>query len=281
MVIINELNNREIASIIWLTLFLIYLLTLSGVRQSIPGLMKGFINTLFFPITIMLFYISALVFLLFTIGFWDITALKDTILWIFGTAFVTFFNLSKIGEDEKYFKKLLKDNLKLIIILEFITNLYTFSLLAELIILPILSFLLIVNNLAELKPEYKQVTRFFNFLLGMFGIFIIIFSIKEVYMDFQSFASIKNLRDFLLPPLFLLLLIPFLYFLALYFQYRWLFKFISFANKNSDLSKYAKRKVFTTCHFNLFKLTRVSKKIGYPKVIEENDVLDWINIKNM
>jgi hypothetical protein len=50
---------------------------------------------------------------------------------------------------------------------------------------------------------------------------------------------------------------------------------IEFANKNPDVSKYAKRKVLTACHINLPKLNKFSKKVGYPKVNNKIDVLQW------
>jgi len=277
MIIINELNNREIALILWLIIFIILALTMVKVRQSIIGLIKTFFHSkLIFPIFAMLIFIIGTVAILRMIGFWDISALNDTIYWTIGTAFVTFFNLDKVGKEEKIFKNLIVENIKFIVILEFIINLYTFSLLTELIVLPIIVFLYLMVEVSALRPEQKQVRNLFTILLAVFGGFVLVFTIKEIFLDFQSFASLKNLRDLLLPPLLLVMFIPFLYFVALYMHYDSLFKHIGIANKQTDLLRYTKKKIFMACHINLFKLIDVKKKAGFPKVIEKRDVLDWI-----
>ena len=280
MIIINELNNREVALIVWLIIFIILALTMVKVRRSIIGLIKTFFQSkLVFPITAMLFYIFGIVGILRIIGFWDLSALKDTVFWTIGTAFVAFFNLDKVGKEENFYKHLIVDNIKFIVILEFITNLYTFSLIVELIILPIIVFLFLMVEVAALRPEQKPVKKFFSILLALFGGFVLVFTIKEIVLDFQSFASLKNLRDLLLPPLLLIMLIPYLYFVALYMLYDSLFKHIGIANKQTDLIRYAKKKIFMACNVNLNKLIDVKKKAGFPKVIDKRDVLDWIEEK--
>ena len=78
-----------------------------------------------------------------------------------------------------------------------------------------------------------------------------------------------------MPPVFSIVLLPFIYIMALFMQYKSLFTRISFANKNSDTAKYAKRKVLAACNINLFKLNEISKKAGYPKVNDNKQVLEW------
>jgi hypothetical protein len=209
------------------------------------------------------------------IGFWDESATKDTILWTLGSALTAYFRLNKVAEDDDYFKHAILDNLKFVSILEFVVNLYTFSLLAELIIIPIVSFIVVLNVFVESKPEYKQVSKLLNFILGVFGLYLIAFTFKEIVLDFQNFASLKNLRDFFLPIFLSISLLPFIYALALFMQYEIFFIRIDLANKNPDVAKYAKRKVLAACHVNLPKLKRVSKRAGYPKLNDKKDVLGW------
>lgn len=209
------------------------------------------------------------------IGFWDESATKDTVLWTLGPALTTYFSLNKVTQDDRYFKNAILDNLKFVLILEFIVNLYSFSLPAELIVIPIVSFIVMLNAFAESKPEFKQVSKLLNFILVVFGLYLIVFTFREIFLDFQNFASLKNLRDFFLPILFSIALLPFVYIMALFIQYETFFIRIDFANKNSDVAKHAKRKVLTACHVNLPKLSKVSKKAGYPKVNDKKDVLEW------
>jgi hypothetical protein len=276
MKIIDALNNREIATAIWLTVIFVWALSISGVRHSIRDLLKAFFNKkIVIPLLAMLLYIFLMVLAFKKIGFWDVSATKDTILWTLGSAFATYFSLNKIAQDSVYFKSVILDNIKFVLMLEFVVNLYSFSLPAELIVMPIVSFIVMANVLAESKPEYKQVNKLFNFMLGIFGLYLLAFTFQEIVLDFQNFATLKNLRDFFLPPLFSIFLLPFVYVMALFMQYEMFFVRIDIANRNLDNAKFAKRKVIATCHINLSKLNRVSKKAGYPKVNDKKDVLEW------
>jgi hypothetical protein len=273
----NALNNREISTAICLIIFFLWALSKSDIRHSILVMLKAFINKkIIFPLLVMLFYIASMVLFFKRIGFWDISATKDTILWTFGSAFVTFFSIHKITQDYYKFKNLILDNLKFILVLEFVVNLYSFSLIIELILIPIVSFFVMLNAFAESKPECKNVSKFLNFILGVSGIFILTFTIIEIVNDFQSFASLKNLRDLFLPPLFSIVLLPFVYIMALYMQYEMFFFRIDLANKNPEVQKNVKRKILLACHINLSKLSKVSKKAGYPKVNDKNDVFLWL-----
>ncbi|MEW6179155.1 MAG: hypothetical protein AB1522_04425 [Chloroflexota bacterium] len=276
MGIISTFNNREIATAVWFTIAFLWAISISGVRRSIHDLLKVFFTPkIIIPIMVMLLYIVCMILIFEKIGFWDESALKDTVLWTLGSPFALYFSLDRVSQDDNYFKRVILDNLKFVLILEFIVNLYSFSLLAELIIIPIVSVMLLMNAFAELKPEYKQVSKLLNFILGVFGLYLIAFTFREIVLDFKNFASLKNLRDFLLPISFSIALLPFLYIMALFMQYETFFVRIDLANKNSDVAKYAKRRVLVTCHLNLSKLNRVSKKAGYPKANNEKDVLEW------
>jgi hypothetical protein len=168
------------------------------------------------------------------------------------------------------------DNIKFVLIMEFVVNLYSFSLPAELIVMPAVTFIAMSNVFAESKQEYKKVSKLLNFILGVFGLYLLVFTFREIVLDFQNFATIKNLRDFFLPPLFSIVLLPFVYVMALFMQYEMFFVRIDIANKNSGVTKYAKRKILMACHVNLSKLNKVSKNVGYPKVNNKEDVLEWL-----
>ena len=63
-------NNREIATVIWLTPFAIWLLTKSNVRQSIVSLFRAFLNwKILSSIAAMALYTTAVVGVLYAVGF--------------------------------------------------------------------------------------------------------------------------------------------------------------------------------------------------------------------
>jgi hypothetical protein len=277
MDISSILSNREVATGIWLSIVFLWALSVGSVRRSIGGVLQAFfVKGIIVPFALMLLYVFLIVLVSRRIGFWDMSALKDTILWTTGTAFATFFSLNKAVEDKSYFRGIIWDNIRLVLILEFIVNLYSFSLIVELLIVPIATFIVMLNAVAELKTEYRQVKTFLNYTSGLFGLVLLALTFRELLADFQNFATLKTLRDCLLPPLFTITFLPFVYLMALYMQYQRLFHRIDFANRDAVLSRYTKRRFLAACHLSLSKLNTSSKNIGFPKVSSKDEVLALI-----
>ncbi len=132
-------STREVALFIWFLLFLIFVSRSKDVRHSIARAIKTFFSRKsIIAFSLLLLYILLIVFILSYIGFWDISLLKDTILWLLFSGSVLFMNINKI-ENVNYFSGLIKDNIKIIIIWEFLFNFYTFSLIGELVFIPVVT----------------------------------------------------------------------------------------------------------------------------------------------
>lgn len=208
----------------------------------------------------MLAYISLVVFAAYKLHVWDISLLKDTIVWVLGTALVMFINYDKAYQESKYFKKVLLDNVKLVVFLEFIINLYVFNLVVEFLLVPILFVVAALLAYSGSKKEYNPIKNVLQFLLALYGIFLIIFAIVQVIGDFKDFATLYNLKDFLLAPLLTVSYLPFVYFLALYGTYDALFTRVDIflRDQNTELRRFTKRQILHACLFNLKKLNRFS-----------------------
>lgn len=279
----DTFNNREIALIIWILIFLIWMLFKKNfwivfkkdLRVSLFNFLKILTSKkIIILIFSMLLYVFLIIFMLHKIGFWNVSMIKDTIFWTFGVAFIMLINSDKANKDEHFFRKILLDNIKLIIVLEFIINLYVFNLVVELILIPILFIVVMMSAFAETKKENMQVKKAMGFILVIIGICFIIFVTYNIIIDFKGFASLDNLRGFLLPPVLTTFYLPFAYFMALFMIYETFFLRINILiSKNKALTKYAKRKILEECHFNLRKLNIFSKKLKFCEINSENDLL--------
>jgi len=159
-------------------------------------------------------------------------------------------NSEKAIKNEYYFKDTFLKNIKMAIVIEFIVNLYTFNFWIELIIIPLLVIFGGLKAVSELKKEYLQVNKFLNFIIGAFGILIILFTLNNIFGDLRGFITIENLRVFLLAPILTILYMPFIYTCALIFAYERLFKRLDiFLKGNKELTSFAKLKVFKLCLF--------------------------------
>jgi len=149
-----------------------------------------------------------------------------------------------------------------------------FNLTVELILTPIIIFIVLLNAVAETQQQHIIVKKFLDRLLALWGLFLLGFTINHIIQDFNSLANLENLRSFILPPLLTFLYLPFIYFMALYFRYENVFMRIDFSNKDIAIKKFAKRKILSFCHINLRKLNHLSRKIGIMKFDGKEDVLN-------
>lgn len=282
---IDLFNNREKATILWVLILLVFALFKKDIRNSIFGVFKALLQKKILIVLIaMLLYVGLEVLLFYKIQLWDVFPTKGTTFWILGVAFVLLMSVNKASKDQNYLKKILFNNLKLLLILEFIVNLYTFSLFAEMILISILSIVVAIAAFTGNKKEYLPANKVANVILATFGIFILIFTLSNILSDYQSFATPESLRAFLLPPLLTLAYMPFLYFLALYIAYESLFVRLNiFLEKDKILAKFAKRKIFAICRINLWRLNMFMEE-NTQKLMRLNDrdgILDIIqNFKN-
>jgi len=151
----------------------------------------------------------------------------------------------------KDFVKVILTATSLTIILEFIVGFYNFSLIWELILIPIVTLISLLSLVAEMKkddPNTKVVANILKGILTIIGFGILVYGIYQLITQYADFLTLSNLKSFLLPPIFTLLFLPLIYFTVLYIKYERTFmnlkryKFISEDRKKKiriSILKYA------------------------------------------
>ncbi|MEX1014356.1 MAG: hypothetical protein WDZ80_04315 [Candidatus Paceibacterota bacterium] len=256
-------TTREQAIAIWIAVFIIWAVFQKNIRTSILGLFGAFLQKqIIIAFTAMFLYVALAVYLFSQFQLWEAALLKETIFWLFGTALVLFMTLNKASEDQHYFRKIVSDNLKLVLVLIFIINFYTFHLLIELVLVPLIFIIVMMNAVAELKDEYLPVKKLTDFIMAAWGIFIAVFAIISALGDYQNLLTADNLRTFLLPLFLTLAFLPFLYSFAVFMAYENIFVRlnISVGKRDENLARKAKRKIFKVFGANLGRLNKFSKE---------------------
>ena len=278
--ILQIFNNREISIFCWVIIFIIWSLTQKSIRKSAFGVIKTlFAYKITIMILMMLIYISFFIILFYNIDIWDISILKDTIYWTFGVAFIMLMNINDASKNEHYFKQTLLNSFKLIIVIEFVTNLYVFNLFVELISLPIILFFVMISAFTERKEEHKKVKQLSDSLFAIYAIIVLIFSIYHISKDLNGFISIYNLKSLLLSPILTIFFLPFVYMTALFMTYEsFLTRTKWILMENKKLFKTIKMKTFLSCRFNLRKIQIVSKKLHIYTTEDELTILNDLNL---
>ena len=271
-------NNREIAITFWLVAFLGYLLFNKGVRKSIISLIKTFfslkLQVVFLSIAV---YVYLILYLLALVHFWKYDLLKDTIFWFFGVAFLLVFKITD-KVDTALFKKTIKDSWKLTIFIEFILNLYVFSLPVELIITLIILLLSMMQPFTERDKKYKELNGYITKILSLIGIVFLFFALYQTATQYKDFLSWENIRSILLPPILTLLYIPFLYLLAVIFQYELLFVRIKMMSKNNKpFYRHLKLHIFKTAKLSLKKINAISSWVAKVDLHTVKNIPSYLN----
>lgn len=255
-------NNREIVLISYLLIFILWTLTQKKVRKSILGVVKAlFAKQIFVSILCLLLYITVIVYGLSLLNLWNFSLIKDTIYWTFGVGFILMMNSNKALQEEYYFKKFIKKNIKLFVILEFILGLYVFGIVTEFILMPIVIFLSVLLGFTEANEEHKQVNNFLLKIFGLIGVLYLIYSVFEIYQNFKNFATYDNLRALTFPAIMTISFLPFAYIYVLYTHYESLFVRVGFFLKdNKSLCRFAKWRILLSVNFNLKKLKLITPR---------------------
>lgn len=237
---INQLfqifSTREIAAFVWLCVFSAFLLYKKDIRPSIFNVIKALGNKFIITgILSLIIYTFLIVLLLYIVSYWDIAMMKDTFFWLSFTAVGILFSLSK-AIDTLFFSNLIKDNIKIIIILEFILNLYTFPLLIELLLFPIILFISILQAFTDNDIEKKKLNSCLSIALSLIVLCMLFFSIYKSIVNYECFFSISTLKYFSLPIILTLLSLPYFYGIVLYMRYESFIVVVKQTHRNENSS---------------------------------------------
>jgi len=248
-------NTREIASAIWLAVFAIWALSKPDIRKSVWAVVKAFFHVkILVPILLIALYTAGAASLLNAFGLWDMALLKDTILWFFMSALSIMMRLLTSRRPKHALREVVADSLKVIILFEFLVNTYTFPLIGELLLLPVLALLAMVSTYAEAKGE-KQVSSLIGGAQAFIGLVILAVAGIRALNDLHILSNPDTLRSFLLAPELSLLSLPLLYTMALVSVYEQVFLRIDLGReKDAELKRYARCQVIRYAGLSLDRL---------------------------
>ena len=217
-------NNREIAIGIWVIIGLAVILPTKPARQFI----KTAIPILFCK-KFVIFYIVFLSFLglvLFALnwaGLWDLTLLKGTVFWVLFVELPLFANAIEKADGGRFFSNLIRENVAIVVAIEFFVGFWAFSLITEIILIPLTVLISVLQVLAGQDKKHRSAKRFFDGLLVLWGIILLINAIYSLIHAPNQFLSFDTLKSLLLPLVLLVFNLPVVYGLALYNTYEQIF----------------------------------------------------------
>lgn len=269
----EALNTREVASAIWMLIFAAWAFSKKEVRSAFGTVLDAFAKRVILaPFLLLIIHTFASVWVLSQIGLWDFAQTKNTLLWFVGVAATSFFRINKIAGDSHYFKNAIKDNLKIIVFIEFLVAFYTFPLVVELIFVPFMAFIGVLLAVSETDEKYILVQKALSKIIEMIGASIIVYAAYRLVVDFNDFAQVQTILDFSVPIVLSIFLLPLIYILHVYMVYEGVFVRMRFSIKDEKLRAYAKRSAIIEYKLDLSALRRWAGALNRENIVVSSDI---------
>lgn len=256
------LSTREWATLIWGCIFMLYLLCHKEIRKSFWNVIVAFFDKkLRILWEIILLYVLTITMVFSYLPIWENIYIKDIIIWFLFFGLIYCMNAVSSEADETYIKKILKDNLKFTMILEFFMSTFTFNIWIELAIIPVITIITVMNAIAERKEEYKSVHKLLDSVLVIAGFWLFYETIRVGINEYKQLNVINTLVSFMIPIVYLILIIPLEYLLELYSKYEVLFLRMGFKEeKDKKIRLHHRIAVLRVCNFSVHKILLFQRK---------------------
>jgi hypothetical protein len=244
-----ELNNREVALLVWIAIAIAWMISQSDMRGSLWALIKAFFKPMILITVIGYFaWTAGLVYLATRDGLWSWELIGDAVIWI-GASFALLFH----SEDGHFLRRKAAVALRATILVEVFVNLVVFPLILELALVPFLTFLALLSAFSGLKPEWEPVGKLVDTLLTWIGIGLLAYVGMKLAEDPGQIDRTTALR-FLLPVWLSLGILPYIYLVALYAGYDGAFRRINFNSEDRSTRLRAKWILIKRCRLRAARL---------------------------
>ena len=132
-------------------------------------------------------------------SFWKWIYLKDIILWVIFAGVPLCYNATSRSIEQNYFSKMVIENLKFSVLVEYFLSSFTFSIFAELVLQLVLFFLIMMQAISKTKEEYKSVSKLLDWIIAILGIWIMSLTLKQAVNTYTEHGTVDYVVTFMIP----------------------------------------------------------------------------------
>ena len=259
-------STRELATAFWVGAILIAvgmaIVTNKKIRQGFIGVLKCFFNRKLRKLWEIYFLYIGIITLMFSrFPIWKNIYLKDIILWTLFSGLTICMNAVAGEADEKYISKVLKDNIRFTVVTEFLLSTFTFSLWVELIIIPIMTAITLLDVVAAQKSETVAVHKLLQSVIAFIGLCLVFQTVKVGIREYRELNMVDTLVSFFIPIVYLLFVTPLEYVFELYSKYEMLFIRMCFKEpRDKKVKRKRHLKVIKACGLSVRKIILFQKQ---------------------
>ncbi len=251
---IPTLNTRETSLVIWLGGGVLLLVAAKpDVRQSIGSVFKTFFGSLWLvgPFVAAAAYATGVVFLLRQFGEWPNELTKVAVVWFLGFGVISLFRTRDV--DAGYYRRVALHALGLAVVVEFLSNLHTFPLPVELVLVPVALVLVGVQALAESDPQHAIIRKPVAICLTVIGLSALVYSVVYLVVHTSDAMSVEKTKAFLLPVVLTVAFLPFLVVMRFVVVYRTTLGMTRAGIDDPSLYAFARGRIVRACGLNIGK----------------------------
>jgi len=275
--ILNSLDARELATAIWLALFIVWCLTKPGIRKSLLGVISAATaKSIVIAFSITIAYLAAVTVTLRSLDIWTLKQFKITAFWFVIAGIPALMDTPEISKNPALLRSAVAKNFKLSLLLDFFVNLFKLPLLAELVFVPFTALIGGLLAVAQSDEKYAPVQKLLNGVLIVIGLIFLVFETYKVLTSFDSIANVNTLRDFTLPIIYNIAFIPLLWAMSIYAAYDSVFSRLRFVVKDHTLHSYTRRRLVLGFRTDISALNNWSKAAWSGAFSTRNDVAQSI-----
>lgn len=244
--IIKSLDARELATAIWLGIFVAWCLTKPDIRKGFGSVLSAATaRPIAIAFSLAIVYLVAITVVLSHFELWTLKQFKITALWFVVAGIPALADTPDISKNPTLLKTAVAKNFKLSLLLDFFINLFKLPLFCELIFVPFAALLGGLLAVAQSDEKYAPVQKLLNGVLIAVGLGFFVFESYKVLTSFDTISNVDTLRDFALPIIYNVTFIPLLWAMSIYAAYESVFFRLRFVIKDHTLHSYARRKLLT------------------------------------
>jgi hypothetical protein len=234
----GAVNPREIAFVVWLGGFLAWGATKPDVRAAYWQVVKAFFQPkVVGPVIALVGWTVGLAALAHTVGIWKMDVLSDTVVWFVTVGMAFYFSLGNVSEDG-WVRRTARRAVGAAVFVEVFVNLRVFSLPVELVLVPVLTFLVALGAYSAGKDEYTAAHKSVTFVMPVVGAIFAIYVTVSLIDDPKLGETTRKL---LLPVWLTIGVMPLIYLVGLWSAYEQAVLRIGFRTDDPATRRRAKR----------------------------------------
>lgn len=277
----DVLSNREWAFIIWFVIAVCYFAVstkMSKGRVAFKGVVKAFLQRKILIVVFLIsIYIFLITYLLSKLSVWDVKYLKLTLFWGFSFGLLSVFKLQESKAVNDFFKEAAYAHFKLTVILEYLVGFYSFSLITEIMLMPVLFIISVVYVFSEKSDKHTLVHKLAGFILAVYVLAILFMTLNNVHENYTTLINLDTFNELLIPFLLTIIYLPFLFMLHVYMRYESIFVGLGQLINDEALLNYSKMEAIKSFYWRTNLLGNWRKIINVSVIETKTDVDNSIN----